>query len=182
MPMTEPERRGTARQGWAAFEALRRTVSRISCRGWRYAWAVVQGPRRDRAATGAPDRDLPVRVLAEGAGERLLPQLLPLLRAARRSPPRRRLALLAAGIVAVILANAAAQIGLNFWQGAFFGALQRRDLPAFARELLTFAPVAGMLLALAQTWLQETSKVVLREWLTRDLLGEWLAPRRAALL
>ena len=184
MPMTEPERRGTARQGWAAFEALRRTVSRISRRGRRYARAVVQGARRDRAATGAPDRDPPVRVLAERAGERLLPQLLPLLRAARRSPHRRRLALLAAGIVAVILANAAAQIGLNFWQGAFYGALQRRDLPAFARELLTFAPIAGVLLALvvAQTWLQETAKVALREWLTRDLLDEWLVPRRAALL
>jgi ABC-type uncharacterized transport system fused permease/ATPase subunit len=84
----------------------------------------------------------------------------------------------------VILANAAAQIGLTFWQGASYGALQRRDLPAVARELLTFAPVAGTLLALvvAQTWLQETAKVALREWLTRDLLDEWLAPRRAALL
>src|SRR3954469_32784 len=184
MPMTEPERRGTARQGWVAFEALRRTVSRISRRARRYARAVVQGARRDRAATGAPDRDPPVRVLPQGDGERLLPQLLPLLRAARRSPHRRRLALLAAGIVAVILANAAAQIGLNFWQGAFYGALQRRDLPAFARELLTFAPIAGVLLALvvAQTWLQETAKVALRDWLTRDLLDEWLAPRRAALL
>src|SRR4051812_50041358 len=97
MPMTEPRRRGTARQGWVALGALRRTVSRISRRARRYARAVVQGARRDRAATGAPDRDPPVRVLAERAGERLLPQLLPLLRAARRSPHRRRPPPLSAG-------------------------------------------------------------------------------------
>ena len=47
-----------------------------------------------------------------------------------------------------------------------------------------FAVIAGGLLVLvvAQTWLQEMIKVRLREWLTYDLLDEWLAPKRAYLL
>ena len=35
---------------------------------------------------------------------------------------------------------------------------------------------------MAQTWLQETIKVRLREWLTHDLMDQWLKPRRAYLL
>ena len=126
MPGKKPERHETERQGWAAFEALWRVVLRLSRRGGRYARAQAQGPRRGRAAMDAPEQGPPGWASADRAGERVLPQLLPLLRAARRSPGRRRLALLAAGIVAVVVANAAAQIRLNLWQGAFYDALEHR--------------------------------------------------------
>ena len=129
--------------------------------------------RRSSSGEAAPDRgDGPIR------------QLGFLSSALLASPARGRLALLVFGIVAVICLNAAAQIRLNGWQGAFFDALGARALPAFLTQLLVFVPIMASLLVLvvAQTWLQEMTKVRLREWLTRDLLDQWLAPRRACLL
>jgi vitamin B12/bleomycin/antimicrobial peptide transport system ATP-binding/permease protein len=119
--------------------------------------------------------------LADGS---VVTQLLTLLRALRASPYRRRLALLAIAIVVVICANAGGQIRLNVWQRAFYDAIEQRDVAAFMTELLVFAVIAGGLLVLvvAQTWLQEMLKVRLREWLTYDLLDQWLAPKRAYML
>ncbi len=118
------------------------------------------------------------------ADESVVTQLLTLLRALRASPYRRRLALFAAAIVVVICANAAGQIRLNVWQRAFYDAIEQRQVAAFMTELLVFGVIAGGLLVLvvAQTWLQEMLKVRLREWLTNDLLDQWLAPKRAYML
>ena len=118
------------------------------------------------------------------ADERVVTQLLTLLRALRASPYRGRLALLAVAIVVVICANAAGQIRLNIWQRAFYDALEQKHLAAFMSQLLVFGVIAGGLLVLvvAQTWLQEMIKVRLREWLTHDLLDQWLAPKRAYML
>ena len=111
-------------------------------------------------------------------------QLLSLFRALRASPYRRRLGLLALGIMVVICANAAGQIRLNVWQRDFFNALEQRELIAFVDQLLVFTAIVGGLLVLvvAQTWLHEMLKVRLREWLTHDLLDQWLLPKRAYLL
>src|SRR5206468_11294083 len=51
-------------------------------------------------------------------------------------------------------------------------------------QLLVFAAIAGGLLFLnvAQAWLREMIKLKSREWLTRDLFGEWLKPGRSTLL
>ena len=48
-------------------------------------------------------------------------------------------------------------------------------------QLGVFAELAGILLVLnvAQMWLNQTSKVVLRQGLVHDLLNEWLVPLRA---
>ena len=111
-------------------------------------------------------------------------QLLVLARALAASRYRYRLGLLAAGIVLVIAANAAGQIRLNIWQGAFYDAIEQKDVRAFMIQLVVFGIIAGSLLALvvAQTWLQEMTKVRLREWLTHDLLDQWLAPQRPYML
>ena len=107
-------------------------------------------------------------------------QLLVLVRAAWRSGGRHTLLLLAVGIVAVILR----QRGGAGQAQRLAGRLLRRDRAAAtcrpSPQLLVFAPIAGGLLALvvAQTWLQEMLKVRLREWLTHDLLDQWLAPAR----
>ncbi len=121
---------------------------------------------------------------AGGADESLHDQLLSLLRALNGSRYRARLGWLAAGIVVVICANTAGQIRLNVWQGAFYDALEQKHVPAFAWQLLVFTAIVALLLMLvvAQTWLQEMSKVRLREWLTHDLIEQWLEPRRAYLL
>ena len=121
---------------------------------------------------------------AEGAPEGLFAQLVTLLRALKGSRFRKKLGWLAAGIVVVICANTAGQLRLNVWQGAFYDALEQKQVPAFAVQLLVFAAIIAVLLALvvAQTWLQEMIKVRLREWLTHDLIDQWLVPKRAYLL
>jgi len=90
-------------------------------------------------------------------------------------------ALLAAGIVLVIVATTGLQIRLNAWNQPFYDALAQRNAADFVRQLLVFAMIAGPLLALnvAQTWLHEMVKVRLRSWLTGDLIAEWLQPGRA---
>jgi vitamin B12/bleomycin/antimicrobial peptide transport system ATP-binding/permease protein len=111
-------------------------------------------------------------------------QFSSLARALATSRYRKRLGLLAAGIVVVVCANAGGQIRLNTWQGAFYNAIEQRHMAAFTTQLMVFAIIAGGLLVLvvAQTWLQEMIKARLREWLTHDLLDQWLVPKRAYML
>lgn len=111
-------------------------------------------------------------------------QLRSLLRALRTSPQRRRITWLAVGIVIVISANMGGQVRLNAWQGDFYDALERHQLGIFLNQLVVFVViVAGLLtVVVAETWLREMLEVRLREWLTHDLLDQWLAPKRAYLL
>jgi vitamin B12/bleomycin/antimicrobial peptide transport system ATP-binding/permease protein len=97
------------------------------------------------------------------------------------SPGRRSLALLIIGTVFVVCATAAAQVGLNAWNRPFYEAIAERNFPAFLDELLVFTVISGCLLVLnvAQAWLREMIKLKSREWLTRDLFGEWLKPGRS---
>ena len=131
-------------------------------------------PRRSSKGTAEPDEsEGPIRQLRDPAAG-----------SAPLAGAPAVIGLLAGGIVAVVCLNAVGQIRLNAWQGAFFDALGARALPAFLTQLAVFVPIMGVLLVLvvAQTWLQEITKVRLREWLTHDLLDQWLAPRRACLL
>src|SRR5579863_135432 len=97
------------------------------------------------------------------------------------SRQRDRIVLLAVSLVAVVGATAYAQIKLNAWNQPFYDALTRKDMAEFIAQLVVFAELAGVLLALnvTQTWLNQTSKVVLRLGLVHDLLNVWLAPLRA---
>ena len=113
-----------------------------------------------------------------------LRQLFSLLRVLSVSRHRRRVGLLAVGIVVVIGANMLGQIRLNVWQGAFYDALEQKNLDAFVNQLIVFLVIVGGLLTLVvtETWLREMLEVRLREWLTHDLIDEWLAPKRAYFL
>jgi hypothetical protein len=73
------------------------------------------GPRRPKVALGRrpAGRSEPAK-----RSESVIAQLSSLLRALGTSRYRRRLGLLAAGIVLVICANSVGQIRLNAWQGA----------------------------------------------------------------
>ena len=84
-------------------------------------------------------------------------------------------------MVLVICATAVAQVGLNAWNRPFYEAIAQRNFPAFLDQLLVFTVIAGCLLVLnvAQAWLREMIKLKSREWLTRDLFGEWLKPGRS---
>jgi vitamin B12/bleomycin/antimicrobial peptide transport system ATP-binding/permease protein len=121
--------------------------------------------------------------IEEGIGD-LAHQCREFLTALWRSPGRRSLALLIVGMVLVICATAAAQVGLNAWNRPFYEAIAERKFPAFLEQLLVFTVIASCLLVLnvAQAWLREMIKLNSREWLTRDLFGEWLKPGRSVRL
>ena len=110
----------------------------------------------------------------------LMHQFREFLVALRLSPGRRGLALLVAATLFAVGATAVAQVRLNAWNGPFYEAIAQRNFSAFLYELLVFAAIAGGLLVLnvAQAWLREMIKLNSREWLTRDLVGEWLKPGR----
>jgi vitamin B12/bleomycin/antimicrobial peptide transport system ATP-binding/permease protein len=130
------------------------------------------------------ERSPPLGQPVVAASDGVIPQVLSLWRALRASRHRRTVGLLAAGIVLVVCLNTLGQLRLNAWQGAFYDAIEQKQIAAFTAQLLVFAVIAGGLLVLvvSQTWLQEMVKVRLREWLTHDLLDQWLAPKRAYML
>lgn len=108
-------------------------------------------------------------------------QLGTMLHALAGSPVGRPLLLLVAALVVIIGATAYGQVRLNAWNKPFFDALSRRDVGEFLVQLGVFFVIAGGLLVLnvAQRWLVETVKLRLREGLVKDLVGRWMAPRRA---
>jgi putative ATP-binding cassette transporter len=101
-----------------------------------------------------------------------------------RSRAGRVLFWLLLGLVLVVGATAYGQIELNAWNKPFYDAIARKDLAEFGYQLGVYAIIAGGLLALnvAQTWLNQMTKLKLRQAVTDDLFAEWLAPRRAFML
>ncbi|MEQ1953976.1 ABC transporter ATP-binding protein/permease [Mesorhizobium sp. CN2-181] len=108
-------------------------------------------------------------------------QLMMMWRAFMASPVRNTILWLMAGIFVVIVATALGQVLLNSWNRPFYDSIERRDLQAFFHQLVVFAEIAGVLLVfnITQTWLNQMLRIKLREGLTRDLIGEWMLPRRA---
>lgn len=100
------------------------------------------------------------------------------------SKQRNELFFLGVALVSVISATAYAQLQLNAWNKPFYNALSQKHVTVFIEQLGVFMLLAGILLVLnvAQIWLNQKSKVLLREGLVNDLLSDWLAPRRAFLL
>src|SRR5208283_62529 len=135
-------------------------------------------PMGDRSSKQS---DLPATAAALVAGLRLTPQMLIMFRAILGSQQRTKLLLLGVAIVAVIVATAFGQVRLNTWNQPFYDALAHKDLRGLLDQLMVFGVIAGGLLVLnvAQVWLNQTTKVKLREWLVCDLFDEWLKPRRA---
>lgn len=114
----------------------------------------------------------------------IMSQLADLMQVLRASGEGGKLAWLALGLVAVVTATAYAQIRLNAWNEPFYDAINRRDIPAFGVQLGVYAIIAGSLLILnvGQTWLNLSTKLSLRQALTRDLFEQWLTPGRAFMI
>ena len=102
----------------------------------------------------------------------------------RLSHQRSALTALLIGLVGVIGATAYAQVKLNAWNQPFYDAIEQKDFSTFFNQLGVYGVIAGSLLILnvSQTWLNQTLRMKLREGLTRDLVEQWLTPRRAFLL
>jgi vitamin B12/bleomycin/antimicrobial peptide transport system ATP-binding/permease protein len=97
------------------------------------------------------------------------------------SRERNKIMMLAASLVAIVGATAYAQVKLNAWNQPFYNALSRKDGSQFLEQLGVFGLLAGVLLILNvfQMWLNQMTKVVLREGLVDDLMNEWMTPSRA---
>jgi vitamin B12/bleomycin/antimicrobial peptide transport system ATP-binding/permease protein len=123
------------------------------------------------------------RAAAEGPLARLglAPQMRMMLRTFWASPERNKVIVLGVAVVVVIGLTAFGQVRLNAWNQPFYDALSHKDLRGFLNQLIVFGVLAGALLVLnvAQAWLNQMTKVRLREGLVRDLINEWLKPRRA---
>ena len=100
------------------------------------------------------------------------------------SSGRRDFVLLTVGIVTVIIATAGMQVVLNAWNSPFYNAIETRNFSSFLYYLMVFFGIAGVLLVLnvAQTWLAQMITLQSRQWLTRDLISEWLTSRRLVML
>src|SRR5882757_9969733 len=105
----------------------------------------------------------------------LVPQIGMVSRALWAAPVRNALLLLAVAVFLVIVATAYGQIRLNSWNQPFYDALARRDLAQFFVQLGVFGLIGGGLLVLnvGQLWLNEMTKLKLREGLVHDLVEEW---------
>src|SRR3984885_11395946 len=125
--------------------------------------------------------DVPATPAEPAPATRLAPQMRMMFLTFWASPQRNRILLLGLALVVVIGATAFGQVRLNAWNQPFYDALSHKDLHGFLAQLSVFGILAGGLLVLnvAQGWLNMTTKVSLREGLVRDLLNEWLKPRRA---
>jgi putative ATP-binding cassette transporter len=97
------------------------------------------------------------------------------------SPVRNRVLMLTVVLLAVIFATTYATFRLNQWNGPFYDALERRDMPGFVHQLMVFAVIAIVLtlLNVIQQWLNQITAMRMREGLARDLADVWLTPGRA---
>ena len=124
----------------------------------------------------------PTRFIHEATNSRwrAVGQLHSLVAALQSSASRRSLLILMVGIAAVIAATALGQVRLNAWNKPFYDALAQKDVRSFLIQLLTFSVIVSVLLMLnvSQGWLQQTIKLKLREWLTQDLIAQWLQQKR----
>jgi len=114
----------------------------------------------------------------------LIQQFRAFVEALWNSSGRRTFVLLSIGIVTVIIATAGMQVVLNSWNSPFYNAIETRNFSSFLYYLMVFFGIAGVLLVLnvAQTWLAQMITLQSRQWLTRDLIEQWMAPRRLVLL
>ena len=95
-------------------------------------------------------------------------------------PTRRRAWLLTFGVLAFVLANLAAALGINRWNRYFFDALeQRRRQDVLWGIGIIAGLVAGSAIATAGL-LQARMRLQLgwRQWLTEHLIRRWLSDRR----
>jgi vitamin B12/bleomycin/antimicrobial peptide transport system ATP-binding/permease protein len=113
--------------------------------------------------------------------DRVISQLMGMVAALWVSRQRNKALMLFLALVAVVGAAAYAQIRLNAWNRPFYNALSDKNISEFVKQLGVFGELAGVLLVLnvAQTWLNQKSKVILRRGLIEDLETEWLTPLRA---
>ena len=84
---------------------------------------------------------------------------------------------LTVGLVVIAVFQLAVQYRLNYWNRDFFNALARHDGDTLWHQVAVFAPLAIMSVGLSviSVWTRMTTQRKWRQWLTTDILGDWLA-------
>jgi len=87
---------------------------------------------------------------------------------------------LTVGLLALAVAQLVVQYRLNFWNRDFFNALEFRDGRGLWNQAVIFIPLASLSVALkvASVWGRMTAQRKWREWLTKNILGNWLSHER----
>lgn len=82
-------------------------------------------------------------------------------------------------VIALNLAIVYVTVRLNTWYGAFYDALDKRNLPSFTHLILVFSLLAffSIGLATARTYFQQMLEFRWRQWLTDVYLDKWLQGR-----
>lgn len=95
-------------------------------------------------------------------------------------PTKRQAWALSVGVVALVLATLAAQIGINRWNRFFFDAIERKDVGAVATGVGLILGLAFLAAVVAVSLVHVRMRLQLRwrQWLTHHLIGRWLAERR----
>ncbi len=84
---------------------------------------------------------------------------------------------LTVGLVVIAVSQLSVQYRLNYWNRDFFNALARRDGDALWHQVAVFVPLAIMSVGLSvvSVWARMTTQRKWRQWLTTNILGDWLA-------
>lgn len=82
---------------------------------------------------------------------------------------------LLAAIIGLSLASVYVSVLLNGWRNDFYNSLQNKDADAFFHQLLIFAGIAAMSIAIAvyQLYLSQMLQIRWRRWLTNRYLADW---------
>lgn len=130
---------------------------------------------REQSPSRVSDEDVPEQTIGFIAQVRMMTGAL------WESGVRNQLIMLSATLLTFILVTAYGQVLLNRWNVPFYDAISRRDIPAFFDQLRMFGVIAGTLLLLnvAQTWFNQITALKMRDGLARDLVDQWLKPKRA---
>jgi putative ATP-binding cassette transporter len=83
-------------------------------------------------------------------------------------------------LIVFIMLQLALQYRMNLWSRDFFDAFGRREAATLRSQALLFMLLAGLsiLVAIVLVWVRMTIQRTWRVWLTRLLIGRWLAHER----
>lgn len=93
---------------------------------------------------------------------------------------RRQAWLLTIGVLALVLLTLVAQLGINQWNRFFYDAIEKKNAAGVLQGVGLILGLALLAAAVAVALVQVRMRLQLRwrQWLTRALIGRWLAERR----
>jgi len=86
---------------------------------------------------------------------------------------------LLAAVIALNLGLVYLEVVLSYWQNDFYNTLQNKDQSAFYADLMRFCWLAAGLIIISvyELYLNQMLQIRWRQWLTENLLAEWIAQR-----